>query len=60
MSYAMLNKQYCVCIADGSVSLKEFEASAEGIIEQYVQCYGSYDAQLEAFWEQNRHFWEKK
>jgi dipeptidyl-peptidase-3 len=41
----------------GSASLKQFEVSVEGLVQQYVECYGNYDAQLEAFWEHNQHFW---
>ena len=46
----------CDC-TDASVSLKQFDATVEGLVQQYVHSYGSYDSQLEAFWEKNRHFW---
>lgn len=39
------------------MGIKEFEVSVEGLVQQYVECYGNYDTQLEALWEQSRHFW---
>ena len=43
--------------ADGGVALKQFEVSVEGLVQQYVECYERYDTQLEALWQQSRHFW---
>ena len=43
--------------ADGGVSLKQYEVSVEGLVQQYVECYDHYDSQLENLWLQSQHFW---
>ena len=49
------------CAEDGDVELKEYDASAEGIILSYTENGGRsnvYDNTLESLWEKDRHFWK--
>lgn len=56
MSSDSLSVVVLLC-ADGGVALKQFEVSVEGLVQQYAECYERYDTQLEALWQQSRHFW---
>lgn len=45
---------------DGSVELKEFEATPEGLIQCYTEYRRGnpmYDDDIEQLWEKDRHFW---
>ena len=45
---------------DGSVVLKEFDSSFEGIISSFITRYPNYDTQLESLWNKDQHCWAQK
>ena len=48
--------QPCTCVEDGVVKLKEFEASAEGMIESMMFRFGEYDTDLEELYLSDQKF----
>ena len=45
---------------DGDVELREFDATAEGIIQSHTENRDksvAYDNTLETLWRKDRHFW---
>jgi len=48
-----------VYFTDGSVELREFACSPEGLVQSYTaQRPDTYDKSLEELWRKDRHFWD--
>ena len=61
----LFNNSLACCIVlflslDGSVVLKEFDSSFEGIISSFITRYPNYDTQLESLWKKDQNCWTQK
>ena len=65
LMFELFNNSLACCVVlfpslDGSVALKEFDSSFEGIISSFIRRYPNYDTQLESLWKKDQCHWAQK